>query len=125
MSKRFGSILELSFCWLFLIANIIYDWVDNPNPDLVYPEDKGLADSRIYFIPLFALVSSLIFGAYNSYKEFGKWHKVQWFLFFLLSVNQVIKNVFFDATVRTYNDYALLLAILIYLCYQFLLKRNK
>lgn len=124
MSKIGISIIGLLFCWLFLAGNITYDLLDNPNPNLVYPEDLGLADARIYFVPLFLLVNVLILGSYYNYKGIGKWHEVQWLIFFLLSTNQTVKNIFFDATVRTVNDYVFLGLILIYLFYQ-IIKRKK
>lgn len=82
------------------------------------PEQEGLPDARIYFVPLCLLLNVLIFSAYITFKDYGKYHKIQWCCFIFLSCQQTIENTFFDATVQTVNDWLVLPVILIYLGYQ-------
>lgn len=117
------SIIGLCACWIYLITCILFDILDNPTIELPY--DAGLADPRLYYVPLYGLLDVMLYCAYATFKVFGKYHNVQWFGFIMLSASQTSKNIFFNATVRTVNDYVLLIIVIIYIIYQLFIKKRK
>ncbi len=123
MKGRLLSISGLICCWSFFICNIIYDRLNHPTEN--FPEDTGLANGLWYFIPLFCLMNTLMWAAYENFKSLGKAHKVQWFCFFLFSVQQTIRNSFFDPFITTPADWLIAASILVYLFYHLMLKRSE
>lgn len=99
-------------CWLYLITCITFDIIDPvPNEEMSDPD-------KLYFISQFLLMDTLIFIGYQKLKHLNKWHEWQWFGFMMLSFSQTTKNIFFNPTIRTINDYFYLLVVVIFVIYK-------
>lgn len=116
------STLGLIMCWVYLMACITYDILDKQTMPEV--NDPGRANPLLYCIPLYLLMDTLIFCAYSNFKKYGKYHEFQWFGFIMLSASQTTKNIFFNPTIQTFNDYFYLAVIIIYVIFR-LVKKKK
>lgn len=122
------SITGLFSCLMFLICAIVFDLTDMVSAEtlVALENDKGAADSRIYFIPLFLAFSTLILNSYLTYKKLGKSHDCLWFSFFMLSVFQTTKSIYFDTYSLSIIGYLYLLVVVAYIFYRVnLFKRVK
>lgn len=92
--KQFSAITAIISAFVFLGFSMYYDNVDSPENPL---------PSSYYFIPLWAMVSGVFFALMFNAAN-GVYRAFFWF-FFILSIGNLITEVFFDPLLKTANSY--------------------
>ena len=115
MNKKILHIIGLVSCFSYLGGNIVYDLLDTPE----HP-----ANPSIFYIPLGVMIFSLILIIWEYAKNQSSLIHDLWLSFLMLSISQLIKFTIFNPYVRTVNDYALLVVVIIFTVKRLIRKRK-
>lgn len=126
MNVRFLNTIGLLSCWLFLIGNIIFDWLEKGQAHLYVEQPVGVKDySGWYFAPQSFMIMCLMVVCNDFAQKESRIIKKQWFFFTLLSVSNFAKNLVLIPIDFAVNEYFMLGICVAITLYKFRKKNEK
>lgn len=114
MNIKYLHTVGLFSCTAYLGGNIAFDLLDTPEKP---------ANPSIFYVPLAVMIFSLILIIWEYSKKQSSLIQDLWLCFLMLSISQLIKFTIFNPYVRTVNDYALLVVVIIFTVKRLIRKR--